>query len=99
MNTNFKQETHDISVRDGSDPSALPIMEVRRNPHTKLYAVFFRINNKEPWKELAKDHPIYGFDRGSLRTKFKFIAHWRMRNQLVDFYKRQLDYHTRNKFY
>lgn len=86
---------------DMSEPLNSVILELRRNPHTSLWAVFFKCGVKGEWQELtAWGTSMMGEPATPrlLRTRFKFIANWRMLTELDRVYRRDHERATANTF-
>jgi hypothetical protein len=103
METNFKNDTCGVEIMKSEDPLDMPIMEIRRNPHTNKYAVFYKVGASGKWKELYKAEYCGCFAGGGtvytkLRTKIKWLANYRMNSNLLDFFKRHTEFRTQNKF-
>lgn len=80
--TNLAQEQWSFSCVEKT-----PIFDVRRNPHTNKYAVFYAIGPGGKWKELTGLTGSTMGEPSSLilkRTRFKFIAMDRM-TQALDY--------------
>ena len=72
---------HQRKLYSLDDHLTTPVLEVKFNPISKRYAVFFKLTAKSEWEELTAwgismiGEPSYP---RLLRSRFRFMARWRM---------------------
>jgi hypothetical protein len=84
---------------DSQSVESLPVFEIRRNPFTRLYAVFYKVGPKGEWKELTRNG-ISMLGEPSipekLRSRFRFRARWRLCSLVAWFWRRDQEKRTKD---